>query len=500
MNENFDNNMNFSAGGNAEPPENDSKQDFQTNHSAEQMNSSESQQTAYTPHVTPPGGSTYTPPVYGGSQYGQGNNAYNAYNAYNNYPPYGQPKPEASKKPSEKKKRGIIIAAIIVCVIFLLSVVVLVFSIISNGDNTEPPINDDAQMNLVKPSDNQSEKNENGLTASEVYKKVEASSVGVLVYTSNQQQLYTEGTGIIVELNSNREGSYIVTCAHVINVKNPRVMIQLNDGTQYEATVVGYDSKTDIGLLHVSQADLPAAEFASSDSASVGDTVYAIGNPGGTQFFGSFTNGMISAIGRPVDSPVGYEVECIQHTAAINPGNSGGALVNGSGQVIGINSSKIASTEYEGMGFSVPSETVKEIVDELVRNGRVTNRPALGITYMPSSYSRTHSIIIKSNNLPSGSIIIDEISASSDLKNKDIKSGDMIIAVNGNKLETHNVLLDAIENGKVGDTLTLTICRIDANYQISTFDITAKLVEDSAVTSTTEEEETSQSFPFSFGQ
>ena len=223
-----------------------------------------------------------------------------------------------------------------------------------------------------------------------------------------------------------------------------------------------------------------SAEFAASSNITVGDTVYALGNPGGSTFFGSFTNGMISAIGRPVDSPVGYEVSCIQHTAAINPGNSGGALLNSAGQVIGINSSKIASTEYEGMGFAVPSETVKEIVENIIANGYVTGRAVLGITFYQSTYSQIHSAIIQSHDLPAGSLIIRSISSYSDLVNKDVKEGDLVIGFNGKDLEDYNELLAYIENGSVGDKLTLKICRIDQNYKLNIFEIETKLVEDTA--------------------
>ena len=219
------------------------------------------------------------------------------------------------------------------------------------------------------------------------------------------------------------------------------------------------------------------------------------------QFFGSFTNGMVSAIGRPVDSPVGYEVACIQHTAPINPGNSGGALVNEYGQVIGINSSKIASTEYEGMGFAVPSVTVKEIVDELIANGVVTNRPVLGVNVALSSQSQMYSIVVKANNLPTGSVIIDTIMNGSDLKNKGVKEGDMIIKVNGKDMESSDVLLDTIESSKVGDTIELTICRVDSNYNISTFDVQVKLVDDSSVSEPVENDyEYDYGFDFPFGE
>ena len=452
--------------------------------------------------VTPPTNNTQnTPPV---------SNPYNTYYSGGQYMPYGSynrpvaPKPEAPKKSSKGKKTGLIIAVVIICVCFLISVGIIVGTLVSGGDYKQPT-GDDTQLNLIEGIVGNDEVVTDGekLSAKQIYKKVHESSVGILVYSSNQQRVYSEGTGIVMSTNSDNTVTYIITCAHVIDVKNPKIIVQTADGTQYDGTVVGVDAKTDIGVVRVSSTDLKSAEFADSSSVEVGDTVYAIGNPGGMQFFGSFTNGMVSAIGRPVDSPVGYEVACIQHTAPINPGNSGGALVNEYGQVIGINSSKIASEDYEGMGFAVPSATVKEIVDELIKNGVVTNRPVLGVNVALSSQSQVYSIIVKVNNLPTGSVIIDTIMNGSDLKNKGVKEGDMIIKVNGEDMETQDVLLDAIEKSKVGDTITLTICRVDSEYNISTFDVDVKLVDDSSVSepeTETPEYDFDYGFNFPFGE
>lgn len=435
-------------------------------------------------------------------------NPYNTYYNGGQYMPYGSynrpitPKPEAPKKASKGKKTGLIIATVIICICFLISVGVIVGTLVTGGkNNNNTSSGDDTQLNLMDGIiNNEVEALPDGekLSAKQIYKKVHESSVGILVYSSNQQRVYSEGTGIVMSTNSDKTVTYIITCAHVIDVKNPKITVQTADGTQYDGFVVGLDAKTDIGVVRVNSTDLKPADFADSSNVEVGDTVYAIGNPGGMQFFGSFTNGMVSAIGRPVDSPVGYEVACIQHTAPINPGNSGGALVNEYGQVIGINSSKIASTDYEGMGFAVPSTTVKEIVDELIKNGVVTNRPVLGVQVALSSQNQTYSIIVKVNNLPTGSVVIDTIMDGSDLKNKGVKAGDMIIKVNGKDMETQDVLLDAIEESKVGDTITLTICRFDSEYNISTFDVDVKLVDDSSV-SEPEAETPEYDFDYGFG-
>ena len=463
------------------------------------------QKNTYNP-VTPPQPTntqqTYaqqTPPV---------NNPYNTYYGSNQYMPYGSynrpytPKPEATKKASKGKKTGIVVAGLIVCVCFLVAAGVIVGTLVvgDKGDITTQK-GDDTQLNLIEGIIGNGETDEipeGKLSAKQIYKKVHESSVGILVYSSRQQAVYSEGTGIVMGTNGDDNATYIITCAHVIDANNPKITVQTADGTQYDGFVVGLDAKTDIGVVKVNSTDLKAAEFADSAAVEVGDTVYAIGNPGGMQFFGSFTNGMVSALGRPVDSPVGYEVACIQHTAPINPGNSGGALVNEYGQVIGINSSKIASTEYEGMGFAVPSTTVKEIVDELIKNGVVTNRPVLGVNVALSSQSQIYSIVVKANKLPVGSVVIDTIMDGSDLRNKDVKEGDMIIKVNGKDMETQDVLLDAIEKSKVGDTLKLTICRVDSNYNISTFDVDVKLVDDSTV-SEPETEAPEYDYDFGFG-
>ncbi len=482
MNENFEKEINEIEENITEPSVEEVKEEAPAE---EKANESEIQ-----PNTQP---QNFTPPTY-----------QNQYMPYGNYAPVI--KPEAKKEASKGKKKGIIIAAIILCVSFLIAIVALFVALFSDGigndkDVTPETNSDDTQMDFAETPNNVESilSDGNELSAKDVYNKVHESSVGILVYSGNKQQVSSEGTGVVMGTNGEETGSYIITCAHVVDVSNPKILVQTTDGTQYDATIVGTDSKTDIGVLFVASTDLKAAEFADSNSLQVGETVYAIGNPGGTQFFGSFTNGMVSAIGRPVDSPVGYEVACIQHTAAINPGNSGGALVNGYGQIVGINSSKIASTDYEGMGFAVPSSTVKEVVDQLISNGRVTNRPALGIQFMPATQSQTYTIIVKTNNLPAGSIVIDTIMSGSDLENKGVKEGDMIIGVDGEELDDYDIILEKIENGKVGDELTLTICQIDSDYKISTFDVKVKLVEDSSISEPEEAYET-QTFPFPFGE
>jgi len=181
-------------------------------------------------------------------------------------------------------------------------------------------------------------------------------------------------------------------------------------------------------------------------------------------------------------------MQTIQHTAPINPGNSGGALVNAYGQVIGVNSQKIVDMQYEGMGFAIPSKVVQEVVNNLIAKGYVPDRPKLGILYKAASELQVGYYVVRSNNLPSGSLIIMEINEDSDITGTDIRANDIITHVNGKPLNKADVLLSAVEKGTVGEELKLTIARVNQNYSIETFDVSVKLVEDKGPTVPAEEE------------
>jgi len=323
------------------------------------------------------------------------------------------------------------------------------------------------------------------LTSVQVHEKLKDSNVAVQLYSGRSDSVVGEGSGILLHEDSTKTYTYVLTCAHVINGKE-RVSVELADGTTYDATIVGFDNRSDVGLLRIKATGLKGAEFGDSDKLRVGDTVYAIGNPGGVEFKGSFTNGIVSAIERPITSK--YKMQTIQHTAPINPGNSGGALVNSYGQVIGVNSQKIVDMQYEGMGFAVPSKVVQEVVNNLIAKGYVPDRPKLGIQYIAASQTQRGYYVVRINNLPSGSLIIAKIDEDSDITGTDIKANDIITHVDGKPLNKADVLLSAVEKGKVGEELKLTIARVDANYSITTFEVSVKLVEDKGTSVPAEEE------------
>lgn len=400
---------------------------------------------------------------------------------------YRQSYQQSPVQPGMSKGGKIAIAVIAVLLVFAIAVATVIIvkpETFSGSSATTMPSALNGAENANSYDIASTPKSENALTTAQIAEKVKPSIVGVVVYSGNNSSTSAgEGTGIIMSEDKTGTYTYIITCAHVISDPGIRVTVQTEDGTSYPAQIVGYDTRTDLGVVKIQATGFVAAEFGNSDNLRVGDSVFAIGNPGGVEFFGSFTGGYVSAIDRPVNSEIGYTMKCIQHDAAINPGNSGGALVNVYGQVIGINSQKIAATEYEGMGFAIPTTSAQEIIDALINYGYVPNRPKLGITYYPLSASSQYYMIAQFNNLPAGSLIIDEIAADSSLANTEARRYDMIIAVNGKELTTADVLLELIDKGKVGDKFTLTLCRINSNYSIETFDVKATLVEDRNITS-----------------
>ena len=342
-------------------------------------------------------------------------------------------------------------------------------------------------------------KDSESLATIQIAENAEKINVGIMIYgktqsflTGTSDSLVGEGSGILMSVDKTNTYTYILTCAHVIKAAKDSkytITVQDSEGNTYDGIMVGCDEKTDVGVIKIKATGLPLAQFGDSSSLKKGQKVYAIGNPGGMEFFGSFTDGMISSIDRPISSESGYEMKCIQHSTPINSGNSGGALLNEFGQVIGINSSKIVSTGYEGMAFAIPISDAKPIIDDLIANGMVTNRPKLGISYSPAMQYQQYAMIVQLKELPAGSLIIRDINPDSSLASTKAEVYDLIIAVDGKDLDTPDVLLDKIENGKVGDKLTLTLCRIGNDYSISEFDVTVELVEDKGTTSPTTSQE-----------
>jgi len=301
-----------------------------------------------------------------------------------------------------------------------------------------------------------SSKNLEKLTLQEVYAKC-ADSVVSIIGTINGYAGYYWGSGIVMT-----EDGYILTNAHVIEGTD-HVSVCLADGTEYTALLIGEDPISDIAVLKIDAFNLKAAEFGISDELVVGDTVIAIGNPLGEEFAGTMTDGIISAINRGVNVS-GNVMTLIQTNAALNEGNSGGPLINSYGQVIGITNMKMAadytSVTIEGIGFAIPTATIKNVADELIENGKVSGRPSIGITAgaIPDEAKSQY-------NLPAG-IYVSEVNPDSDAYEKGITAGDVITAVNSIAVASVDDVNAIKNNFKVGDSLTLTVFRDGKTFDV----------------------------------
>lgn len=415
---------------------------------------------------------------------------------YSQSAPYSSPNYTTAPAPKKKSKAITIFIIVFVCCVVLafVGMFVAAFSKGGNSGNENSTNNSSSQVETESKADVPLTNTAGDLTVAGVAKNVVDSCVGITVYTqstnysnfygygsqnSNGENVETgAGSGILM-LEDNGK-TYILTNAHVIS-DGTKFTVTLNDKTEYEATMVGYDSQTDIGVLSINATGLQIAEFADSDATVQGEQVVAIGCPGGLDFLNSLSSGYVSALARPIKSTIGYNTECIQIDASINPGNSGGGLFNMQGQVIGVNSSKIAATDYEGMGFAIPSNTAVATANSLIKVGYVEGRAKLGITYKAiGSYSNATAIINALNQLgfenAEGTMVINEISSDSDLAGKDIQQYDMIVAVNGETLTSVDIMTSVLAKSKPGDKVKLTIARIK-NNDIDTFEIECTLVE-----------------------
>lgn len=310
------------------------------------------------------------------------------------------------------------------------------------------------------------------------YKKINPSVVAVITEQGSAVEngvsgtKTSQGTGIIIS-----EDGYVVTNSHVIgDSKKYTVKVAFSEEEEYKATVVGYDTRTDLAVLKIDAGKkLTPAEFADSGEVEVGQDVAAIGNPGGINFSNSLTRGIISALNRKVDdSSVGF----LQTDAAINPGNSGGPLVNLAGQVIGINTIKIVDTEYEGMGFAIPSQSVKEVADDIISRGYVSGRVRIGITGMAIT-----KLTAQANGVPTG-ILIDEFTDDSPLPKQGVKKNDIITKIDGVEVTGFSRFYSELAEHEPGDEVTLTIYRIPEKQggEGKTFDVKIKLLEDKGET------------------
>lgn len=282
------------------------------------------------------------------------------------------------------------------------------------------------------------------LSLQEIYKKCIGSVVSI---TASSQSGKSSGTGIVLSADG-----YLITNHHVI--ENAQVIaVQTSDERQFQASIIGSDEASDLAVLKVEADDLQPAEFGDSGKLAVGDRVVAIGDPLGAQLRGTMTSGIVSAINRDLEVN-DRTMTLIQTDAALNNGNSGGPLINCYGQVIGINTMKLRSyysTTAEGLGFAIPMAVAKPILEELMENGYVAGRPAIGISYdtLPLAFRIYY-------NLPEG-VYISAVYDGSDAQAKGVTAGDIITAVNGTRVTSIDELNRVKNQFTAGDSITLTL-------------------------------------------
>lgn len=302
------------------------------------------------------------------------------------------------------------------------------------------------------------------LSATEIAKKVGPAVVAITStlqgstdFFGNQGTQQGVGTGMII----NQEG-YILTNYHVVQGAQ-QIKVTLSNSKQVNAKVVNYDANYDVAVVKITDTvQVPAVvELGDSDNLQVGESVVAIGNPLGTDFFGSVTSGIVSALNRKINGD-SNNLSYIQTDAAINSGNSGGPLINSRGQVIGINTAKIKESGVEGLGFSIPINAVKSKIPDL-------SKPVLMIGIQGQEIDKT---ISSQYNLPIG-LYVQDVTAFSPAEKAGIKTGDVIVKFDGQKVTTFNEVNTIKSKHKSGDKVSVTINR-DGKEQTLTLTLSDK--------------------------
>lgn len=419
-------------------------------------------------NAVPPYGSA---PSYGNNaQYGGG------------MPPYNYP-PEVGAVPAPEggKKKGsavwVIIVMVIVLLMFTSVMLLLAFSHEGEGADSGLSVSDNASdspsggitVNInvePKPVENDEfyQNKETGLlTPAGAANQVLPSIVNLYGYKGTILQPYNEASGIIIS-----EDGYIITNAHAVEDVE-RFKAKLNDEREFEAKLIGSDTRTDLAVLKIEADDLVPAVIGSSSDMLQGEEVIAIGNAGG--FNDTVTVGNVSYVDREIQSYTGYPIKCIQTDAALNFGNSGGALVNLYGQVIGVVVSKYSSTGSENIGFAISSDFAVPIIEDIIEKGYVTGRARIGILYSFISPEMAEKMDVKPG------LLVAEIDGDCDVHNTELQADDIITEIDGMQMITENSVKEFQNSHKAGETVTAKVYRHSFDGENEEFEITFRLEE-----------------------
>jgi serine protease Do len=335
------------------------------------------------------------------------------------------------------------------------------FSTIQSPQLTQSALSNSVPTTLVANTN----ESQSSSPVAQIAKNVGPAVVGVSNFQNAKARFGSSNTGL-VEAGSgsgfivDAQKGYIVTNNHVIDGAK-KITVSLSDGRSLDAKLVGTDPRTDLAVLQISDtSNLTAVKLGDSSKLEVGESVVAIGNPGGDEFARSVTTGVISATNRTLEmtgEPSLYNL--IQTDAAINPGNSGGPLVNYQGEVIGINSAKYAEQGFEGMGFAIPMSDANPIIQQLIQSG-VAKHPALLVSVNDQylSYAET-------NKLPLGAYIA-EVQPNGPAAKAGIVKGDVITQINNVKIESSSDLVGELYKHKIGEQINITLIREGQTKQV----------------------------------
>lgn len=363
------------------------------------------------------------------------------------------------KQDRKKKLKGELTKVLILLLVFL--ILILSYILYQKTQVTEGSL---SQQNVAVERTMQTieEVQEKNKTVTEMISEVNNSVVGISKVKNTGSSIFSDenitnlglGTGLIVG-----ENGYILTNAHVSGEKYSKCYVTLVDGKTYDGNVVWSNTDIDMSVVKINQKNLQVATLGDSDDIKVGETVYAIGNPIGFEFQRTVTSGIVSAVNRTIkfeeDEEEMYMEDLIQTDATINPGNSGGPLVNADGQVIGINGVKITSAE--GISFAIPINSVKAVINSFNTEGKF-EESTLGVF----AFDKNVLGYIDENLQFNEGIYIARVNTNSAASEAGLKTGDIILSIDGNKLERMCDLRCYIYTKKPGDTVTLKIQR---NYR-----------------------------------
>lgn len=382
------------------------------------------------------------------------------YNPYAYTPPY---KPKRQKKPKAKKSFSggiVILASVLAAVIGAVSATV---ALMYTSPFTDQPVKiespevsgNNVNINIDKTAES---------VVEAVAEKVTPSVVGIRTTTSvmsffgGTSESSGEGSGVVYSTDG-----YIITNYHVIgdaitNSTGSKIEVFLDSASSdaHTATVVGYNISADLAVIKINVTGLKPIEITDSDNLKVGQYVITVGNPGGLEFMDSVTYGVVSGLNRVVSADSG--VELVQTDAAINPGNSGGALVNTKGQLVGINSSKIVSEQFEGMGFAIPSNTAVEICKRIIEKEN-SPEPYIGITIS----ERYTSQVLKSFGYPAGAVVL-SVAEGSPAYTAGIRKGDIITEFGNKEIKEYTVLEQMMKDSEPNQSVTVKIYRSGRYY------------------------------------